>query len=195
MAEDERERREWLSRRELLRRAGLGTAVLRTAARPRRRPFAGAPKFRHKELQHTLRIIQWVHFVPAYDTWLLNTYTKVWGGRTTPRSSSITSPHGPPGSGGLRSCGPGAATTSSTSFSDRRLRGPGHQPRRRPRRRRRSSGSKWGSRGARPTTRRRRSTSASPTTTCPTRSSPAGLVEQAGHRRRPGTRSWPGRRS
>ena len=28
MADDERERREWLTRRELLRRAGLGTAVL-----------------------------------------------------------------------------------------------------------------------------------------------------------------------
>ncbi|HEU5064634.1 MAG TPA: extracellular solute-binding protein [Gaiellaceae bacterium] len=37
------------------------------------------PRFRHKELAKTLRIIQWRHFVPAYDTWFDNTYTKVWG--------------------------------------------------------------------------------------------------------------------
>jgi multiple sugar transport system substrate-binding protein len=79
MAEDERERREWLSRRELLRRAGLGTAVLLYSGAAPKTSVAGAPKFRHRELQKTLRIIQWVHFVPAYDTWFDNTYTKVWG--------------------------------------------------------------------------------------------------------------------
>jgi multiple sugar transport system substrate-binding protein len=79
MAEDERERREWLSRRELLRRAGLGTAVLLYSGAAPKTSVAGVPKFRHKELQKTLRIIQWRHFVPAYDTWFDNTYTKVWG--------------------------------------------------------------------------------------------------------------------
>jgi multiple sugar transport system substrate-binding protein len=79
MAEDEQERREWLSRRELLRRAGLGTAVLLYSGAAAKTSVAGAPKFRHKELAKTLRIIQWRHFVPAYDTWFDNTYTKVWG--------------------------------------------------------------------------------------------------------------------
>ena len=79
MAEDERERREWLSRRELLRRAGLGSAVLLYSGAAAKTSVAGVPKFRHRELAKTLRIIQWVHFVPAYDTWNNNTYTKVWG--------------------------------------------------------------------------------------------------------------------
>jgi multiple sugar transport system substrate-binding protein len=79
MAEDERERREWLSRRELLRRAGLGSAVLLYSGAAAKTSVAGVPRFRHKELAKTLRIIQWRHFVPAYDTWFDNTYTKVWG--------------------------------------------------------------------------------------------------------------------
>jgi multiple sugar transport system substrate-binding protein len=81
MAEDERERREWLSRRELLRRAGLGTAVLLYSGAAPKTSVAGVPKFRRRELQKTLRIIQWRHFVPAYDTWFDNTYTKIWGRR------------------------------------------------------------------------------------------------------------------
>jgi multiple sugar transport system substrate-binding protein len=79
LAEDDQERREWLSRRELLRRAGLGTAVLVYSGAAPKTSVAGAPKYRHKELRNTLRIIQWVHFVPAYDRWFDNTYTKVWG--------------------------------------------------------------------------------------------------------------------
>ena len=79
MAEDERERREWLSRRELLRRAGLGSAVLLYSGAAPKTAVAAVPKFRHWELAKTLRIIQWRHFVPAYDTWFDNTYTKVWG--------------------------------------------------------------------------------------------------------------------
>src|SRR5260370_40575665 len=27
----------------------------------------------------TLRILQWSHFIPAYDAWFDNTYTKEWG--------------------------------------------------------------------------------------------------------------------
>jgi multiple sugar transport system substrate-binding protein len=79
MAEDERERREWLTRRELLRRAGLGTAVLLYSGAAPKTAVAGAPKYAHKELRNTLKIIQWRHFVPAYDTWFDNTYTKIWG--------------------------------------------------------------------------------------------------------------------
>ena len=79
MAEDEQERRQWLNRRELLKRAGLGTAVVLYSGGAAKTAVAGAPKFRHKQLKTTLRIIQWRHFVPAYDTWFDNTYTKVWG--------------------------------------------------------------------------------------------------------------------
>src|SRR5712691_6007232 len=79
MAEDERERKEWLTRRELLRRAGLGTAVLLYSGAAAKTAVAGAPKFAHKELRNTLKIIQWWHFVPAYDAWFDNVYTKVWG--------------------------------------------------------------------------------------------------------------------
>jgi multiple sugar transport system substrate-binding protein len=31
--------------------------------------------------QKTLRILQWSHFVPAWDTWFNNTYTKEWGAK------------------------------------------------------------------------------------------------------------------
>src|SRR5712692_10012630 len=29
--------------------------------------------------QKTLKIVQWSHFVPGYDKWFDNTYTKAWG--------------------------------------------------------------------------------------------------------------------
>jgi multiple sugar transport system substrate-binding protein len=29
--------------------------------------------------QRTLKILQWVHFVPAYDEWFNETYVKEWG--------------------------------------------------------------------------------------------------------------------
>ncbi len=31
--------------------------------------------------QKTLKILQWSHFVPAWDTWFNNTYTKQWGAK------------------------------------------------------------------------------------------------------------------
>ena len=31
--------------------------------------------------QKTLKILQWNHFVPAYDDWFKNTYVKEWGER------------------------------------------------------------------------------------------------------------------
>jgi multiple sugar transport system substrate-binding protein len=79
MAEDDKERKAWLSRRELLRRAGLGTAaVLYSGAAPKT-SVAGPLKFHGREAANQLKIIQWVHFVPAYDKWFDNTYTKIWG--------------------------------------------------------------------------------------------------------------------
>ena len=41
--------------------------------------FYGPLKYAHKQLAGELRIMQWAHFVPAYDTWLDNTYVKRWG--------------------------------------------------------------------------------------------------------------------
>jgi multiple sugar transport system substrate-binding protein len=41
--------------------------------------FYGPLKYGHKQLAGELRIMQWAHFVPAYDQWLDNTYVKRWG--------------------------------------------------------------------------------------------------------------------
>ena len=34
---------------------------------------------RARAAQKTLKILQWVHFVPAYDEWFNETYVKEWG--------------------------------------------------------------------------------------------------------------------
>ncbi|HXF98698.1 MAG TPA: extracellular solute-binding protein [Gaiellaceae bacterium] len=43
--------------------------------------FYGPLKYAHKQLAGELRILQWAHFVPAYDRWLDNVYAKQWGER------------------------------------------------------------------------------------------------------------------
>jgi multiple sugar transport system substrate-binding protein len=68
-----------LTRRELLRKAGLGAVVLVYGGTGIKNAVAGVPQFRGKELAGTLRIMQWSHFVPAYDTWFDNQYVKSWG--------------------------------------------------------------------------------------------------------------------
>jgi multiple sugar transport system substrate-binding protein len=76
-----------LTRRDLLRRAGLGGVVLVYGGLGAKTAVAGTPKFRHRQLQNTLRILQWSHFVPAYDRWFSGArgeanggeYTKRWG--------------------------------------------------------------------------------------------------------------------
>ena len=68
-----------VTRRELLRRAGFGAIVLVYGGTGAKRAAAGAPKYAHKQLKGTLKILQWSHFVPAYDKWFDNVYTKVWG--------------------------------------------------------------------------------------------------------------------
>jgi multiple sugar transport system substrate-binding protein len=67
------------TRREVLRRAATGTVVIAYGGAMAKTAVAGAPKFRHKQLAGTLRIAQWSHFVPAYDTWFDNVYVKRWG--------------------------------------------------------------------------------------------------------------------
>ncbi len=41
--------------------------------------FAGPLQYAKKQLAGDLSILTWLHFVPAYDTWLDNTYVKRWG--------------------------------------------------------------------------------------------------------------------
>ena len=69
-----------LTRREVIRR-GVGGFLIVYGGALSKTAAAGVPKFRHKELKNTLRILQWSHFVPAYDTWYDNTYTKQWGAK------------------------------------------------------------------------------------------------------------------
>ncbi len=60
-----------LTRRKLAKLAGASALV------------AGGPAFlfpeRARAAGRTLKIIQWSHFVPAWDTWFNGTYTKEWG--------------------------------------------------------------------------------------------------------------------
>jgi multiple sugar transport system substrate-binding protein len=71
-----------LDRRELLRRAGVGVAAagLAGSAAGKAYAFSGPHKFTHRQLSGDLSILQWVHFVPAYDVWF-DDYAKKWGER------------------------------------------------------------------------------------------------------------------
>jgi multiple sugar transport system substrate-binding protein len=68
-----------LTRQDLLRKAGAGLIVLVYGGAGAKKAIAGVPRFRHKELAGTLKILQWSHFVPAYDKWFDTVYTKRWG--------------------------------------------------------------------------------------------------------------------
>jgi multiple sugar transport system substrate-binding protein len=70
-----------LSRRELLRKAGVGAVGLTAAgsAASKAFAFAGPMKYKGRWLKGDLNILQWVHFVPAYDQWFDGTYIKQWG--------------------------------------------------------------------------------------------------------------------
>jgi multiple sugar transport system substrate-binding protein len=61
-------------RRELLRRAGAGAVVFAPS-------FYGPLRFQGRWLKGDLTILQWIHFVPDYDKWFDNTWTKNWGER------------------------------------------------------------------------------------------------------------------
>src|SRR3954452_5682914 len=68
-----------LSRRQLLKKAGIGAAAVGVSGASAPFSFAGPMKFKHRWLKGDLSIIQWVHFVPAYDDWFDNTWVKQWG--------------------------------------------------------------------------------------------------------------------
>jgi multiple sugar transport system substrate-binding protein len=69
-----------LTRRQVLRRSLGGFLVLYGGALPKV-AAAGVPKHLHRQYKNTLKIIQWSHFVPAYDVWFDKTYTKNWGAK------------------------------------------------------------------------------------------------------------------
>ena len=61
-----------VSRREFVKLAGTGALAAGIG------PAFLFPE-RAQAQQKTLKILQWSHFVPAYDTWFNGTFTKEWG--------------------------------------------------------------------------------------------------------------------
>jgi multiple sugar transport system substrate-binding protein len=70
-----------LTRSDLLKRAGAAafTIGMFGALPDKALGFYGPLRFAHKQQAGELRILTWAHFVPAYDTWLDQTYAKRWG--------------------------------------------------------------------------------------------------------------------
>jgi multiple sugar transport system substrate-binding protein len=66
-------------RRELLRRAGAGAVTLGVAGSGLGQAFYGPLRFKGRWLKGDLSIIQWIHFVPAYDEWFDKTWIVKWG--------------------------------------------------------------------------------------------------------------------
>ncbi len=67
-----------LSRRDLLKKAGVGAAAVGVSGAAAPFSFAGPLRYKGRWLKGNLSIIQWVHFVPAYDDWFDNTWIKQW---------------------------------------------------------------------------------------------------------------------
>src|SRR3989442_5525343 len=75
-----------LSRRDFVRKTGLGMA---TASLARMRAWRQAPaQFKRT----SFRILQWSHFVPAYDVWF-DKFTKEWGDKNGVRVRVDRIPH------------------------------------------------------------------------------------------------------
>jgi multiple sugar transport system substrate-binding protein len=72
-----------LTRRDLVKRGAAGAFAVSMfgGIADRASSFPGVLKHRHRQLKGNLSIMQWAHFVPAYDQWLDNTYVKQWGER------------------------------------------------------------------------------------------------------------------
>ena len=75
---DEEKRHRGMTRRRFAKLAGAGALA------------AGGPSFLFPERaggqQKTLKIVQWSHFVPAYDKWFDNVFTKEWGAEARHRT-------------------------------------------------------------------------------------------------------------
>ncbi|HEU4972327.1 MAG TPA: hypothetical protein VFT35_10450, partial [Gaiellaceae bacterium] len=70
-----------LSRGDLLRRGAAATFAVGMFGGLSDKALGvyGPLRYANRQLSGELRIMQWSHFVPAYDTWLDNTYVKQWG--------------------------------------------------------------------------------------------------------------------
>src|SRR5437016_9441408 len=69
-----KKKQEGLSRRDFIKWTGSGALAAGVGAGP----FFLFPERASAE-QKTLKILQWSHFVPAYDTWFDGTFCKQWG--------------------------------------------------------------------------------------------------------------------
>ena len=69
------------TRRQLIRKGAAGALVVAYGGAVTKSAAYGAPRYAGKQLAGTLRIMQWSHFVPAYDKWFDGTYVKQWGQR------------------------------------------------------------------------------------------------------------------
>jgi multiple sugar transport system substrate-binding protein len=81
MAEGDEVRKEeqGVSRRTLLKRAGVGAAAAAVGGATAPYSFAGPLRYKGRWLAGDLSIIQWIHFVPDYDTWFDKTWITQWG--------------------------------------------------------------------------------------------------------------------
>jgi multiple sugar transport system substrate-binding protein len=68
-----------LTRRELIKKAGAGALALGVGGAAAPYSFAGPLRYKGRDLKGDLSIIQWVHFVPAYDEWFDKTWCTQWG--------------------------------------------------------------------------------------------------------------------
>jgi multiple sugar transport system substrate-binding protein len=66
-------------RRELIRRAGAAGISIGVAGSGLGQAFYGPLRFKGRWLKGDLTIIQWAHFVPAYDKWFTDVWSKNWG--------------------------------------------------------------------------------------------------------------------
>ena len=74
-------RRRSISRRQVVKTAAATGLVLGAAPFIVTRPAAAAK---------TLKILQWNHFVPAFDTWFNGQYVKEWGKKNDTSSSTMS---------------------------------------------------------------------------------------------------------
>src|SRR5581483_10446855 len=70
-----------LTREQLVKRGAAGAFAISMfgGLADKAHSFAGPLRFKDRQLKGDLKILQWAHFVPDYDTWFDNTYIKNWG--------------------------------------------------------------------------------------------------------------------
>jgi multiple sugar transport system substrate-binding protein len=78
-SDDPSQREGRYDRRELIRRAGAAGITIGVAGSGFGQAFYGPLRFKDRWLKGDLSIIQWAHFVPAYDKWFTDVWSKNWG--------------------------------------------------------------------------------------------------------------------